>query len=248
MLDHPDTTNDFIGWLREFAIVDSTTFSETGGLVWLQEGFKIKELFCQLVAEHFQAAGFVQVELPFFIPDKVYHTQPQHFEGLMPYTYTVNPPDGDTSCYLRTTSETPFTYLFREWVKSTFPVRVFQNIHVFRHEKKERLSTLFRSREITPFIESYTTVANHDAAVKQAEAEIDLYSQVLNKLCVPFLLNRRPLFDTFPEAKYTVAFDVILPDKQVYQVATVHHLGDSFGRAFEAKTSEGITYGRHLQE
>lgn len=229
----------FSKWLKSHEIVDSDAFAQTGGIVWLKNGVLIKKYFSELVSRIFTESGFTQVELPFFIPQDIYTIQPQHFEGLFPLTYRVISFDGQTSSFLRTTSETPFTHLFKGWLnQEQLPLKFFQVICVFRHEDSNRLKPLLRSREINPFIESYSAVATDEDAQLQVLSEINIYRKVLGDLGIPYLLNKRPLFDTFPEAKSTNAFDVILPDGQVFQIATVHHLGDSFGRAFNVKEKE----------
>lgn len=234
--------DEFAYWLQVNEIVDSSSFRTSGGVVWLKEGVRIKDAFCKLVSEIFTSSGFIQVELPFFIPPEVYTRQPQHYQGLSSLTYKVVSFDEATSLFLRTTSETPFTYLFQNWLsRYGLPLRFFQVIAVFRHETSSRLKPLLRSREINPFIESYSALPSFEAASSQIFDEVSIYKKVLDSLCIPYLLHRRPLFDTFPEARYTMAFDVVLPDGQVYQIATVHHLGDSFGRAFDIRT-DGNSY------
>ena len=238
---------DFSKWLKSHKIVDSDAFVQTGGIVWLKNGVLIKKYFSDLVSRIFTKSGFTQVELPFFIPQDIYTIQPQHFEGLSPLTYRVISFDGQTSLFLRTTSETPFTYLFKDWLnQEQLPLKFFQVICVFRHEDSNRLKPLLRSREINPFIESYSAVATDEDAQLQVLSEINIYRKVLDDLSIPYLLNKRPLFDTFPEAKSTNAFDVILPDGQVFQISTVHHLGDSFGRAFNVQ--ENHIFFKLLQE
>jgi prolyl-tRNA synthetase len=230
--------DEFSTWLLSNEIVDAVSFRYGGGVVWLSRGLKIKANFCQLVSEAFRDAGFVQIELPFFIPPDIYSRQQQHFEGLSPYTYQIASSEAEFTSYLRTTSETPFTFLFKEWVNEQgVPLRFFQVVSVFRHEDASRLKPLLRVREITPFIESYTAVSSYEDAAEQVNSEVTVYRRIMDSLGISCLLNRRPLFDTFPEARYTVAFDVVLPDAQVFQIATVHHLGDSFGRAFEVCTA-----------
>ena len=233
-------SEDFVAWLEANEIVDGSSFEDIGGVVWLEEGVRIKEAFCNLVSKTFASFEFTQVELPFFIPPAVYSRQPQHYEGLYHLTYKVTSTNEEQSWYLRTTSETPFTYLFRRWLpRRGMPLRFFQVINVFRHETASRLKPLLRTREITPFIESYSGLPTYEAASDQVETEVKLYATILESLCIPYLLNRRPRFDTFPEAQYTMAFDVILPSGEVFQIATVHHLGNSFGRAFEVCNTDG---------
>ncbi len=227
-------------WLIENNLIDGKTFEDLGTSVWLPEGIKIKDRFVDLVKDHFERSGFVQVELPFLIPANIYKKQPDHFKGLAPITYSVQTPDYELNAFLRTTSETPFTYLFGKWISNhSLPFEYFQVVSVFRHEAIERIKPLLRSREITPFIESYSALGTNEETMKQVDKEIGIYSSILNDLSIPFMRTKRPKHDTFPEALYTVAFDVILPNGEIYQICTVHHLGTSFAEAFGLRTEKG---------
>lgn len=236
-------SNKFAEWLHQQKIVSSSISNETGGILWLEEGIKIKKKFVQLVLDSFFEYNYKQIELPLFIENEVFRKQPQHYEGLNPISYRVISPDFESTFVLRSTSETPFTYLFRE-LRYDFPLplKYIQNVSVFRLEEKDRLFPLLRTREINPFIETYTLLENEDFAKKQIEEEIEIYSTIIKKLDVPFLLNKRPKFDTFPEAKYTIAFDVIIPGGQIFQICTVHNLGNSFCQAFGIKKVEADYY------
>lgn len=232
--------DDFDTWLEARNIIDSHSFETSGGVVWLSNGVRVKDAFCGMVSEVFSAGGFNRVELPSLIPHDIYTRQVQHYEGLRPLTYSVVSSDGSTALFLRTTSETPFTYLFRGWMtRYGLPLRCFQIVTVFRHEASSRVRHVLRAREIVPFIESYSAYSNVEGANAQVLAETQLYQKILDNMCIPYLLTRRPMYDTFPEARYTMAFDVILPNGSVYQIATVHHLGDSFGRAFDVRVDSG---------
>jgi prolyl-tRNA synthetase len=53
------------------------------------------------------------------------------------------------------------------------------------------------------------------------------------KLAVPFIINKRPEWDKFPGADYTMAFDAMMPDGKSLQVGTVHMLGTKFAKTFD---------------
>ena len=50
-----------------------------------------------------------------------------------------------------------------------------------------------------------------------------LWQKGMNYLNFPVLVTKRPVWDTFPGAWYTIAIDVIMPDGRTLQVASVHH-------------------------
>jgi prolyl-tRNA synthetase len=48
-------------------------------------------------------------------------------------------------------------------------------------------------------------------------------------------VSRRPEWDKFAGAVYTVAFDTVMPDGRTLQIGTVHHLGQNFTIPFEVR-------------
>jgi prolyl-tRNA synthetase len=61
---------------------------------------------------------------------------------------------------------------------------------------------------------------------------IALYRKFYDTLCVPVIVSKRPDWDKFPGADYTIAVDTIMPDGRTLQIGTVHHLGDHFSKTF----------------
>jgi len=47
------------------------------------------------------------------------------------------------------------------------------------------------------------------------------------------IVSKRPSWDKFPGAEYTVALDVLMPDGKTLQVGTVHNLGTNFAKTFD---------------
>ena len=48
-------------------------------------------------------------------------------------------------------------------------------------------------------------------------------------------MSKRPVWDTFPGAWYTIAIDVIMPNGRTLQVASCHHYRDQWAKAFDIK-------------
>jgi prolyl-tRNA synthetase len=55
----------------------------------------------------------------------------------------------------------------------------------------------------------------------------------MHDLCLPSLVSKRPVWDTFPGAWYTKAADVVMPNGRTLQVATYHHYKDQWANAFD---------------
>jgi prolyl-tRNA synthetase len=68
------------------------------------------------------------------------------------------------------------------------------------------------------------------------ESEIALAREFYDSLCIPVIISKRPDWDKFPGADYTIAVDTVMPNGRTLQIGTVHHLGTHFSKTF------GITY------
>jgi prolyl-tRNA synthetase len=126
--------------------------------------------------------------------------------------------------------------MYALWVRShaDLPLRYYQVVNTFRYETKAT-RPLIRAREITSFKEAHTVHATWAEAEAQAREAIALYREFYERLSIPVLISRRPDWDKFPGADYTVAIDTTMPDGRTLQIGTVHHLGDNFSRTFGIK-------------
>jgi prolyl-tRNA synthetase len=91
---------------------------------------------------------------------------------------------------------------------------------------------MIRAREITSFMESHTVHATWDEAEAQVEYELNLTKEFYDGLCIPITISKRPDWDKFPGADYTIAVDAIMPGGRTLQCGTVHHLGTHFSKTF----------------
>jgi prolyl-tRNA synthetase len=161
---------------------------------------------------------------------------------------------------LRPTSETAIYPMYALWIRShaDLPMKYYQIVNTFRHETKQT-RPMIRAREITSFMESHTVHATWDEAEAQVESEIALTrefyegkqknpndiirenyqfntidnSKLIDKgLCIPVIISKRPDWDKFPGADYTIAVDTIMPNGKTLQIGTVHHLGTHFSKTF----------------
>jgi prolyl-tRNA synthetase len=164
----------------------------------------------------------------------------QHIKGFEDEVYWVTRGGAtplDIKLALRPTSETAIYPMFKLWIRShaDLPLKIYQIVNTFRYETKHT-RPLIRVREITSFKEAHTAHATWDEAARQVETAIERYSQFYRRLAIPFLVSRRPSWDKFPGADYTMAIDVVMPDGRTLQVGTAHHLGTNFAETY------GITY------
>jgi len=135
--------------------------------------------------------------------------------------------------FLRPTSETPMYTMFSLWVRShaDLPLKTFQIVNTFRYETKQTRSFI-RVREIH-FFEAHTVHADQIGADMQIVEDAEMVRRIMHDLCLPSLVSKRPVWDTFPGAWYTKAADVVMPNGRTLQVATYHHYRDQWADAFD---------------
>ena len=139
----------------------------------------------------------------------------------------------EKSMFLRPTSETAMYTMFPLWIRShaDLPLKIYQMVNTFRYETKQTRSFI-RVREIH-FFEAHTAHIDEAGATRQIEEDLKIVQNLMNDLKLPVLVTKRPVWDTFPGAWYTIAIDVIMPDGRTLQVASVHHYRDQWARAFD---------------
>ena len=153
----------------------------------------------------------------------------------------------DVPMFLRPTSETPMYTMFALWIRShaDLPLKTFQIVNTFRYETKQTRSFI-RVREIH-FFEAHTVHADKEGADSQIEEDAEMVQAIMHDLCLPSLVSKRPVWDTFPGAWFTKAADVIMPNGRTLQVATYHHYKDQWASAFNLtyEDSDGTTKPCH---
>jgi prolyl-tRNA synthetase len=136
--------------------------------------------------------------------------------------------------------------MFKLWIRShvDLPKRIYQVVSTFRYETKAT-RPLIRVREITTFKEAHTCHETLQEAEEQVKAAVKVYSSFFDKLAVPYVISKRPEWDKFAGALYSLAYDTVFPDGRTLQIGTVHNLGQNFSKAFEI-TFEAKDGGREF--
>jgi prolyl-tRNA synthetase len=229
---------DFSAWYNELlwrAEIMDVRYPVKGLYVWFPFGFSLRrnvygELRALLDRDHQEAL------FPLLIPETELAKESEHIKGFEDEVYWVT--HGGTSplevkLALRPTSECAIYPMYHLWVRShaDLPVRLYQVVNSFRYETKHT-RPLIRLREITSFKEAHTVHATWDDAERQVAEAIRLYLTFYAALSVPVIISKRPDWDKFPGADYTIAVDTIMPDGRTLQIGTVHHLGDHFSKTF----------------
>ena len=72
-----------------------------------------------------------------------------------------------------------------------------------------------------------------EEAFTKVDTALEIYKRFFDEVGVPYCVSRRPEWDKFAGALYTIAFDMLCPDGRTLQIGTVHNLGQNFAKAFD---------------
>jgi len=230
--------NQFSEWYNDIlwrAEIMDVRYPVKGLYVWYPYGFAVRKHVYQRLRDLLDR-DHEEALFPLLIPEQEFMKEAEHIKGFGDEVYWVT--HGGTTplevkLALRPTSETAIYPMYALWVRShaDLPIRIYQIVNTFRHETKQT-RPMIRAREITSFMESHTVHATWDEAEAQVESEIALTCEFYESLCIPVLVSRRPDWDKFPGADYTIAVDAIMPNGKTLQIGTVHHLGTHFSKTF----------------
>ncbi len=230
--------HQFSEWYNDIlwrAEIMDVRYPVKGIYVWYPYGFAFRKHVYQrlrdLLDRDHQEALF-----PLLIPEQEFMKEAEHIKGFEDEVYWVTHGGAtplDVKLALRPTSETAIYPMYALWVRShaDLPLKIYQIVNTFRYETKQT-RPLIRAREITSFMESHTVHATWDEAESQVESEIALTREFYESLCIPIIISKRPDWDKFPGADYTIAVDTIMPNGRTLQIGTVHHLGTHFSKTF----------------
>jgi len=235
--------------LKEAEIYDYGRYPVKGVGIWMPYGFSIRKNTLEIVRNELDSTGHEEVLFPMLIPEDLLVKEEEHIKGFRDEVYWVTHgglEELDVKLALRPTSETSISYMESLWLNSykQLPKKYYQIVSIFRYETKST-RPLLRLREVTTFKEAHTAHDSFEDADRQVLEAVNIYSKIFDHLGIPYLISKRPDFDKFAGALYTIAFDTIFPDGRVLQIGTVHHLGQSFSKPIDVKVmlkDESIDY------
>ncbi len=231
---------NFSTWLNEIiekAEILDIRYPIKGTYVWYPYGYKIRENILSILRKLLNEKGHSEVLFPLLVPEEEFMKEALHVKGFEDEVYWVTHgglSELNVKLAIRPTSETAIYPIFALWIRShaDMPLKIFQVVNVFRYETKAT-RPLIRLREVTTFKEAHTAHASKEDAEKQINEAISIYKRFFESIGVPYVVSRRPDWDKFPGADYSMAFDTILPDGKTLQIGTVHNLGTNFAKTFE---------------
>ena len=250
--------NEWYPFMVEAAELVDKRYPIKGMDVWRPYGWKTMKLIDSLTHAEMERTEHEEVNFPLLIPENllekenalVARLKRAREEGVDPDDLRDEDEEGgfkkevywvkhagdnelDIPMFLRPTSETAMYTMFPLWIRShkDLPLKVYQMVNTFRYETKQTRSFI-RVREIH-FFEAHTAHADEDGATRQIEQDLEIVNNVMHDLCLPIIKAKRPVWDTFPGALYTIGIDAIMPNGRTLQVASCHHYRDQWAKAFD---------------
>ena len=234
MAEFPDKRESFIEWY--LAVIDAANLSDKrygvkGMNVWTPYGFRARRNLDRVLVREIEATGSQAVEFPALIPATEFAKEKEHIKGFDAQVFWVTKgglTELDVPLVLRPTSETAMYPIFALWVRShrDLPLNVYQIVNTFRYETKTT-RPFVRVREIH-FFEEHTCQLDEEHATERVRSNLDAFRRMAGAFALPYLAVRRPEWDKFAGAHYTIAFDLPLAGARTLQLGSVHHYRDNF--------------------
>lgn len=233
--------SNFSEWYNELLLmaeIMDVRYPVKGLYVWFPFGFDVRKRTYSIIRELLDK-DHKEALFPLLIPETEFMKEAEHIKGFENEVYWVThggKNELDVKLALRPTSETAIYPMYKVWVRShaDLPIKIYQIVNTFRYETKHT-RPLIRLREITSFKEAHTVHATWDEAAAQVKEATRIYQEFYRRLAIPTIVSKRPDWDKFPGADYTMAVDTLMPDNKTLQIGTAHHLGSNFAKTFDIK-------------
>jgi len=233
--------SDFSEWYND--VVDVAGLSEKrypikGMNVWTPYGWKVMQLVDSIIRRECDATGHDEVNFPLLIPKNEFQKEADHIKGFDAEVYWVTHGglnELDVPLLLRPTSETAMYPVFSLWIRShnDLPLKTYQIVNTFRYETKMTRSFI-RVREIH-FFEAHTCHDSFEDAERQIREDCTIMDRVGEDLCLPYLLVKRPDWDKFAGAVYTIGVDTLMPSMKTLQLGSIHQYRENFSKPYDIK-------------
>jgi prolyl-tRNA synthetase len=238
MVELPNKRTEFMDWyltLVEAAGLSDKRYPVKGMNVWTPYGFRARRNLDAVMIREIESTGSQAVEFPTLIPATEFAKEKEHIKGFDAEVYWVTKggaSDLDVPLVLRPTSETAMYPVFALWVRShqDLPLNVYQIVNVFRYETKTTRPFL-RVREIH-FFEEHTCQVDEATATARVQSNLAAFGRMAAAFALPFLAIRRPDWDKFAGAYYSIALDIPVGEARTLQIGSVHHYQENFSRPY----------------
>ena len=206
--------------------------------IWKPYGWKIMQNIDAIIREEMEKTGHDEVYFPLLIPESYFKKEEEHIKGFSSEVYWVTHAgknELEERLVLRPTSETALYSIFSLWIRShaDLPLKTFQIVNTFRYETK-MTKAFIRVREIH-FFEAHTCHEDFEDAERQIKEDLEIAERFFRKLCLPYVISKRPDWDKFAGAYYSIGLDVLMPSMKTLQVASIHQYKQNFSIPFNIK-------------
>ncbi|WP_297515454.1 proline--tRNA ligase [Thermococcus sp.] len=232
-------SNEFSEWYNELletaGIIDKR-YPVKGMNVWLPYGLKIMRNIEAFIRAEMARTGHEEVLFPALIPETEFQKEAEHIKGFEDEVYWVTHAGLDpldVRLILRPTSETAMYSMFSLWIRShaDLPFKVYQIVNVYRYETKHT-RPLIRVREISRFFEAHTAHVDFEDAERQIKEDLEIFDRLAKFLALPYIISKRPDWDKFPGAFYSLGAEIMMPDGRTLQIGTMHNYKQNFAKAY----------------
>ena len=235
-------SKEFSEWYNELletaGIIDKR-YPVKGMNVWLPYGLRIMRNIEKFIHSEMARTGHEEVLFPALIPETEFQKEAEHIKGFEDEVYWVTHAGLDpldVRLILRPTSETAMYSMFSLWIRShaDLPFKVYQIVNVYRYETKHT-RPLIRVREISRFFEAHTAHADFEDAERQIKEDLEIFDRLARFLALPYIISKRPEWDKFPGAYYSLGAEIMMPDGRTLQIGTMHNYKQNFAKAYDIK-------------
>jgi len=250
MRKHDDFSEWYNTLVEETDLVDKR-YPIKGMNVWRPNGWALMSAIDRTIRREFDATGHQEVAFPLLVPQTEFQKEADHIKGFDAEVYWVTRAgvnELDVPLLLRPTSETAMYPVFALWIRShnDLPLKTYQIVNTFRYETK-MTRAFIRVREIH-FFEAHTCHADEADAEAQVAEDREIMARLAHDLCLPYLLSRRPEWDKFPGAHYSLGADVLMPNGRTLQIGTIHHYRDNFARPYDIRYEQSDGEWEHVHQ
>jgi len=232
-------TDDFNEWYNEIvelADLCDKRYPIKGMNVWRPYGWKLMSFVDRCIRNEMDKTDHQEVCFPLCIPQSSFKKEEEHIEGFGSEVFWITRAGNnelEEPWLLRPTSETAMYPMFSLWIRShgDLPLKTFQIVNTFRYETKQTRAFI-RVREIH-FFEAHTCHVDLEDAERQIEEDKEITKRFMHDLCLPYLFHKRPEWDKFAGAFYTVSIDVLMPSLRTLQLGSIHQYKDNFAKPYD---------------
>ena len=231
-----DDFNEWYNEIVELADLCDKRYPIKGMNIWRPYGWKLMNHVDRLIKDEMILTNHQEVCFPLLIPESFFKKEEEHIEGFGKEVFWVTHAGVnqlEERWLLRPTSETAMYPIFSLWIRShtDLPLKTFQIVNTFRYETKQTRAFI-RVREIH-FFEAHTCHVDFEDAERQIKEDKEIADRLLNKLCLPYVFSKRPEWDKFAGAYYTISIDVLMPSGRTLQIGSIHQYRDNFAKPYE---------------